>query len=152
MNYFLKLSPDIVLKLGHYWALLPSCCFSLAKKSRTLELKVFGEIWYVHWTFQISILHWTFIMTFTEILTTENFVCFIMLNDPCLHSSQSSSNSAESRRVSWNNKEEALNHFVSPRPEMCGEETCSLHYRLIEEGLLVFAVPMAWFYLMFFAG
>ena len=35
---------------------------------------------------------------------------------------------------------------------MCGEETCSLHYRLLEESLLVFAVPMSWFYLMFFAG
>ena len=35
---------------------------------------------------------------------------------------------------------------------MCGEETCSLQYRLLEESLLVFAVPMAWFYLMFFAG
>lgn len=36
---------------------------------------------------------------------------------------------------------------------MCDEEmTCAMHYRLIEESFLVFAVPMAWFYLMFFAG
>ena len=30
--------------------------------------------------------------------------------------------------------------------------TCSMQYRIIEESMLVFAVPMAWFYLMFFAG
>ena len=41
--------------------------------------------------------------------------------------------------------------FIS-RPEMCGEKTCSLQLRLVEETLLVFAVPMSWFYLMFFAG
>ena len=35
---------------------------------------------------------------------------------------------------------------------MCGGETCALQYRLVEETLLVFAVPMSWFYLMFFAG
>ena len=45
-----KLSPDIVLKLGHFWALLLSCCFNSVKKSRTQEWKVFGEIWFVHWT------------------------------------------------------------------------------------------------------
>ena len=39
-----------------------------------------------------------------------------------------------------------------PRPEMCGEVTCSMQLRLVEESLLVFAVPMSWFYLMFFAG
>ena len=32
------------------------------------------------------------------------------------------------------------------------EVTCALQYRIIEESMLVFAVPMAWFYLMFFAG
>ena len=42
-------------------------------------------------------------------------------------------------------------NFIS-RPEMCGEKTCSLQLRLVEETLLVFAVPMSWFYLMFFAG
>ena len=39
-----------------------------------------------------------------------------------------------------------------PRPEMCGEVSCSMQLRLVEESLLVFAVPMSWFYLMFFAG
>ena len=38
------------------------------------------------------------------------------------------------------------------RPEMCGEVSCSMQLRLVEESLLVFAVPMSWFYLMFFAG
>merc|ERR1719336_1581535 len=37
-------------------------------------------------------------------------------------------------------------------PEMCGEVSCSMQLRLVEESLLVFAVPMSWFYLMFFAG
>ena len=49
---------------------------------------------------QNPILHWNFI----EILTTENFVCSILLYDPRLHSPEISTNSAESRRVSWNNK------------------------------------------------
>ena len=29
---------------------------------------------------------------------------------------------------------------------------CSQYYRVIEESLLVFAVPGCWFYLLFFAG
>ena len=35
---------------------------------------------------------------------------------------------------------------------MCRREEESSQYRIIEESLLVFAVPMSWFYLMFFAG
>ena len=35
---------------------------------------------------------------------------------------------------------------------MCPREEESSQYRIIEESLLVFAVPMSWFYLMFFAG
>ena len=32
------------------------------------------------------------------------------------------------------------------------EITCAQYYRVIEESLLVFAVPGCWFYLLFFAG
>ena len=32
------------------------------------------------------------------------------------------------------------------------EIMCSQYYRVIEESLLVFAVPGCWFYLLFFAG
>ena len=30
--------------------------------------------------------------------------------------------------------------------------SCAQYYRVIEESLLVFAVPGCWFYLLFFAG
>ena len=36
--------------------------------------------------------------------------------------------------------------------QTCLETSCQTHYRLVEESLLVFAVPGSWFYLMFFAG
>ena len=41
---------------------------------------------------------------------------------------------------------------VFAREAQCGEASCASQYRIIEESLLVFAVPMSWFYLMFFAG
>ena len=45
----------------------------------------------------------------TEILATENIVCSCQLYDPGLHSSQSYSNSAESRGVSLQHEAKEIN-------------------------------------------
>ena len=42
--------------------------------------------------------------------------------------------------------------MIIARDLLCPREEKSSQYRIIEESLLVFAVPMSWFYLMFFAG
>ena len=95
----------------------------------------------------LFIKNWQKVIKFSpEILAAENVVCDGQLSNSKLYSTEGSAAPA------WGRVRNNICTNWTAGDFLCSREEESSQYRIIEESLLVFAVPMSWFYLMFFAG
>ena len=98
-------------------------------------------------------------------VTSKVDLCDLQHLDPCRHPAESLASQLWSRvSFYFQNPKELTRDETNVRTDICTtveaededdepqEITCAQYYRVIEESLLVFAVPGCWFYLLFFAG